>query len=154
VTGMTDQVVDFRPHHLPCVLTHIGRGYSPEFVANYAHVIESLNKGASIRIVDGPDHRCAGFGCVIKEQGHCRSPVTAERDRRAAADIERTFGWKLTAGSFLRPTDHEWKLLRTHFAKGTIRSACEMCTWRSLCTSIARRGFPDVKLKPAQVPAP
>ncbi len=58
--------VELRPHHLLCMLTYVGKGYSPAFCANYDAVLARLSAGEEILLVDGPDSVCAP---------PCRSPI-------------------------------------------------------------------------------
>ncbi len=46
--------VRLRPHHLLCMLTFIGEGYSPAFVAAYRGLVARLGAGATIEIVPAP----------------------------------------------------------------------------------------------------
>ena len=51
--------VRLRPHHLLCVLTHVGRGYSPAFTANMSKIAQRLGAGEDIELVARPDDICA-----------------------------------------------------------------------------------------------
>lgn len=52
-----------RAHHLLCMLTYAGRGYSPDFVRNFDHITARLAAGAPITLVHGPDAICAPLCC-------------------------------------------------------------------------------------------
>ncbi|MDJ0930339.1 DUF1284 domain-containing protein [Breoghania sp.] len=50
--------VELRGHHLLCLLTYVGNGYSATFSAAYDKVVERLNSGKEVEIVRGPDAIC------------------------------------------------------------------------------------------------
>lgn len=56
--------VKLRGHHLLCILTFVGHGYSRAFSDNYKAVVQRLNAGEPVVLVDGPDDICAA---LIKE---------------------------------------------------------------------------------------
>ncbi|QQY79948.1 GMP synthase-like glutamine amidotransferase [Keratinibaculum paraultunense] len=49
-----------RPHHLMCIQSYVGKGYSEKFIENMDTVVENLkeNPNQIIRIVKGNDHIC------------------------------------------------------------------------------------------------
>ncbi|MCL5959755.1 MAG: DUF1284 domain-containing protein [Chloroflexi bacterium] len=55
-----DQVVELRGHHLLCLQGFQGDGYSPEFVANMARLLDKLANSpqSAIRLVEGGDDLC------------------------------------------------------------------------------------------------
>ncbi len=55
--------VRLRGHHLLCMLTFVGKGYSPAFVENYDRIAGRLSEGEDILLVDGPDDICAPLLC-------------------------------------------------------------------------------------------
>ncbi|WP_439343967.1 DUF1284 domain-containing protein [Vacuolonema iberomarrocanum] len=67
-----------RPHHLLCLLTYSGKGYSPAFIANYDAIAARLSKGEDIVIVCGPDDICAPL--LSDSEPHCWSASVTERD--------------------------------------------------------------------------
>ncbi|MBO6860924.1 MAG: DUF1284 domain-containing protein, partial [Roseibium sp.] len=75
--------VSIRPHHLLCMLTYLGKGYTPAFVENYSTIVQRLNEGEPIELVEGPDTLCQP---MLDEPGcHCRNESVRNRDRTAAA---------------------------------------------------------------------
>ncbi len=50
--------VRLRAHHLLCMLTYVGKGYSPAFVENYEVIAARLSAGEEIELVAGPDDIC------------------------------------------------------------------------------------------------
>ncbi|WP_292282104.1 DUF1284 domain-containing protein, partial [Mesorhizobium sp.] len=61
--------VRLRAHHLLCLLTYVGKGYSPAFTANYDVVVKRLAGGEDILIVSGPDDICAPL--LSESEPHC-----------------------------------------------------------------------------------
>ncbi len=134
-------VVRLRPHHLLCILTFVGEGYSAAFVANYRAIVARIGAGVPIVLVDGPDDVCAPL-CGT-EPGHCTNESVTRSDaaaRRALADVRELQpllhdGARYTLGAALIAD------LRARFARGEIRAACAGCEWSALCTSIAADRF-------------
>jgi uncharacterized protein len=138
--------IHLRPHHLLCMLTFIGKGYSPAFVANLEQVVRRLSTGTeTIQIVAGPDDICAPLlrecGERGESDGHCHRSSVVERDRLAAQAIGALLDRSLAPGTHLTLTLADLDKLRTAFAAGTIREACTGCQWKPLCDNIAADGF-------------
>ena len=129
--------VRLRPHHLLCMLTYAGKGYSPAFTANMTAVVGRIAGGEPIEIVSGPDDICAPL--LSEPDPHCHRESVTLRDRWAAAAVERLFGNGMSDPVVLEKDDIEG--LRHAFASGDIRSACRGCDWKALCTDIAGDGF-------------
>lgn len=131
--------VRLRPHHLLCLLSYSGRGYSPAFSANMTRVARRLGAGERVEIVEGPDDICAPL--LGEAEPHCRRAGVTERDRRAARDLGRLPG----AGLVFAPgLVKRW---RAAFASGRIRTACAGCEWVELCDAIAASGFDGAVLR-------
>ena len=73
--------VRLRAHHLLCMLTYVGKGYTQSFTVNYDRVAERLNRGEEIEIVAGPDDICAPLLCG--DAAHCFRKSVSERDAKA-----------------------------------------------------------------------
>jgi len=133
------RTVRLRPHHLLCVLTYAGHGYTPNFERGFHAVARRLSAGATIDIVDGPDDICAHHDGADR---HCENASIAERDARARQDI-RLPASVLDARAVAA--------LRAAFVEGTIRAACAGCSWHALCSDLAADGFadPELRLRPA-----
>lgn len=52
-------MIRLRGHHLLCVLTFEGAGYNAQFARNLTAIVDRINDGEEILIVDGPDVICA-----------------------------------------------------------------------------------------------
>ena len=80
----TCAIVRLRPHHLLCILTFAGEGYSPSFVANFAAIAARIGAGETIELVAGPDDICAPLEGT--DDTHCHgASVTGRDDERGAS---------------------------------------------------------------------
>lgn len=128
-----------RPHHLLCMLTFVGEGYSPAFVANYRRLAGRLSAGEPIEIVSGPDDICAPL--LSDEDAHCFGASVAGRDAAALADIARLLGRELRFGAVIASDPALFEQLRRAFSAGVTRHACTGCEWSSLCDRIAGEDY-------------
>ena len=139
--------IRLRPHHLLCMLTFIGEGYSPAFVANFEAVLHRiLATKEPVHIVEGPDDICAPL--LADPACHCRNASVQNRDHLAAEALTALLKTSIQPGQTLDVSPPTLDLLRKAFATGTIRTACKGCQWHSLCDSIATSNFEGTKLKP------
>lgn len=134
-------MVRLRGHHLLCLLTFVGEGYTPAFTRNYRRIAERLSAGEAIEIVAGPDDICAPM--LDLPEAHCRNDDVGDRDEWALVAIAELLGLPLGPGSVLVLDGNRLANLRGAFAAGAIRAACHECEWSPLCTRIAREGFRD-----------
>ncbi|WP_434286704.1 DUF1284 domain-containing protein [Celeribacter sp. SCSIO 80788] len=137
-------MIHLRPHHLLCLLTYVGKGYSPAFVAGYDRIVTRLNAGEEVEIVEGPDDICAPIACDLHE--HCHGSSVISRDALAARDVGRVLEQGISPGAKLVLGPERLATLRAAFAQGDVRTACRGCEWSDLCTQVARSGFPNVRL--------
>lgn len=128
-----------RPHHLLCMLTFVGEGYSPAFVANYRRLAGRLSAGEPVEIVSGPDDICAPL--LSDEDAHCFGASVAGRDAAALADIARLLGRELHTGAVIASDPALVEKLRRAFSAGVTRRACTGCEWSSLCDRIAGEDY-------------
>ncbi|ETX15194.1 2Fe-2S ferredoxin [Roseivivax halodurans JCM 10272] len=136
--------VRLRPHHLLCVLTYVGAGYTPAFTANMDRVVGRLSRREPVRIVAGPDDICVPLSS--DPSAHCHGPRVRTRDRRAARDGTRHLGHPIVPGATFTLDAATLARLRRSFARGRVRSACTGCPWSALCTSVSRRAYPGTRL--------
>ncbi|MCM2294469.1 DUF1284 domain-containing protein [Allorhizobium sp. BGMRC 0089] len=127
--------VRLRPHHLLCMLTFIGKGYSPAFVENYKRIAARLSAGEEIVIVDGPDDVCAPL--LGEGNPHCHRDSVTARDAKAAEAVAELIGQPVHQGAVIRLDAALMRRLRQAFAANTIRAACLGCDWQALCDGIA-----------------
>lgn len=134
--------IRLRAHHLLCLTTYVGRGYTPAFTANYDRIIARLAAGEPIILVDGPDDICAPL--LSDPDPHCHRDSVIERDRLARDSLSSRLQTDNAGQLTLR--GEALAELRTAFRGGTIRAACMGCEWADLCDSVAGSGFAEVRL--------
>lgn len=137
--------VRLRGHHLLCILTFAGRGYSPAFVDAMAEIVDRLAAGEPVEIVDGPDDICAAH-VLESADPHCLLARPFHRDALALADVGRVFGLDLRAGYCFTPPPGWLAAMQRAFAAGTIRSACAGCPWDAFCSEIAEADYAAARL--------
>jgi uncharacterized protein len=138
-------VIRLRGHHLLCLQTYKGLGYSPRFIAGMDAVAARLNAGEPVKIVDGPDDICAGW--ADDPANHCREPDAAVRDARALAAFSSLLARPMAVGASLPEAARRIAEARTAFAAGTIRQGCAGCPWMQTCDAIAADGFAGTRLR-------
>lgn len=127
--------IRLRGHHLLCMLTYVGKGYSPAFVDNYDTIAGRLSRGEDIMLIDGPDDICALLICG--GDCHCHNDSVVERDRLAIQDISQLVGEQLAPQRSFALDGKRLASMRKAFADGALRTACLDCEWHDLCTKIA-----------------
>lgn len=139
--------IKLRGHHLLCLLTYKGKGYTPEFSLNFTRIVRRLSRGEEAMIVAGADDLCQPMLC--QPDFHCADDHTREIDRQALADMGRLLGRDLSPGDRLVFDAQGVTRLRQAFLAGEIRTACQACSWQAHCNSIAESGFHQTRLKPS-----
>jgi hypothetical protein len=138
--------IRLRPHHLLCMLTFAGKGYTPAFVANFEQVTSRIAAGnETIQIVDGPDDICSPL--LTEANCHCHNSSVILRDRHAAEAISDLLQLPIRAGANLPTRQDVLPILREAFVTGTIRQACVGCQWKPTCDAIAENGFTETRLR-------
>lgn len=136
--------VRLRAHHLLCILTYVGKGYTPAFTANYDEVAGRIGRGEDIVLVSGPDDICAPL--LDEADTHCHAASVIKRDAHAAEALAEFFAQPVRAGDRLRLCEATLARMRDAFAGGTIRRACTGCSWAPLCTSIAKDDYTGARI--------
>ncbi|AQZ52333.1 DUF1284 domain-containing protein [Martelella mediterranea] len=148
--------VRLRPHHLLCMLTYAGKGYSPAFTANMTVVVGRIAGGEPVEIVEGPDDICKPL--LSEPDPHCYRESVQVRDRRASQDVGQLLGVSISAGELPALTEGRLDMLRQAFRDGDIRAACRDgdiraacrdCEWQELCGRIADNAFSGTALREA-----
>lgn len=138
--------IRLRAHHLLCMLTYVGKGYTPGFTVNYDRVAVRLRGGEDIEIVSGPDDICAPL--LDDEDAHCFAQSVIGRDARAIDAIGRWLGESLDIGQRLVPDEAFIEKMRAGFLHGHLRQPCSGCEWATLCDRVADDNFCGVKTAP------
>lgn len=139
--------IRLRPHHLLCLQTYAGKGYTPAFTANYDLIAARLSQGEDIEIVEGPDDICTPL--LTEPDPHCWRDSVTQRDHQAAANLQPLL--KANTGTTITLTAPLLETLRTSFQAGTLRPACTGCEWSDFCTRIADTDFEGTRI---QIAAP
>lgn len=142
--------VRLRPHHLLCMLTYVGKGYTPVFVENYERIAERLAAGEAIELVAGPDDICAPL--TGDPQAHCHGESVVARDAQALAAVANLLATPLAPGARITPTPALITRLRNAFQSGAIRTACSGCEWSDLCDSVAESGYVGARVAMSPIP--
>ena len=132
--------IRLRAHHLLCVLTYAGKGYSPAFIENYDKIIVRLRAGETVRLVDGPDEIC-GPVVASEREPHCTGDSVTKRDERAGRAVASVLGRSVETGDEFSIPPVDVAVLRRAFATGRIRDACDGCQWFDLCSGISNADY-------------
>ncbi len=128
--------IRLRPHHLLCILTYAGAGYTRAFVRNFDVVARLVESGRGVELVSGPDSICEGLRGP--KAGHCMSMDVQRRDRAAQRELRKM----RLLPAVTQPLSARWfGRMREAFAEGHIRSACASCGWRSVCDAHVRSDY-------------
>ncbi|WP_227287708.1 MULTISPECIES: DUF1284 domain-containing protein [Alphaproteobacteria] len=131
--------VRLRPHHLLCILTYVGKGYSPGFTANMTRIAGRLSAGEEVEIVAGPDDICIPL--LTDPDPHCHRTSVTGRDKAAARELSLSLNLRIKTGAKLVLDADLLSRLRKAFASNRVRSACTGCEWIELCGSMSARRF-------------
>ena len=137
--------IRLRAHHLLCLLTYVGKGYSPAFTANYDGIADRLSQGEDILIVSGPDDVCAPL--LDEAEPHCLRESAVERDWLAAADVEELLARPIRVGARLDLDAATLARMRQAFSASLVRKACGGCEWNELCSTVAAGGYRDTQVQ-------
>ena len=131
--------VSLRPHHLLCILTHVGKGYSPGFTANMAALIERIANLEEIEIVGGPDDICRPI--LANKFAHCHRKRVEARDRAACKQLSHVLSVSIGPGLPMKLDGATLRTLRKEFAAMRVRAACKGCRWNAFCGSVANKDY-------------
>ena len=139
------EMVRLRAHHLLCMLTYIGRGYTQKYIENFDAVAARISSGAHILIVKGEDDICAAMTDAAKAT-HCHHTDVGLRDTFANQQLETFFGVSLFPGRVVSLEEGDIDRLREAFTKGDVRKACDTCGWNKICSTIAENNYAGAKV--------
>jgi len=138
--------IRLRGHHLLCLLTYQGMGYTRAFTANYNRLIRRISAGEEIVLVDGPDDICTPLLCT--PGAHCAGQQAIKNDAHTLTALSEGLNTPLKNGTIITLTaDRVWQM-RAAFVQGDIRYACHTCRWHDYCSDIARQKFTHTLLYP------
>ncbi len=137
--------VRLRAHHLLCMLTYVGKGYSADFCRNYDTIAARLSDGEDIVMVAGPDDVCGPV--VDAPDTHCHDASVVVRDDAAEAAVSDLLGRPLAPGARFALDGSLLAAMRAAFAAGTTRTGCGGCEWSPLCDGVAAAAFEGTRLR-------
>ncbi|MBN9412824.1 MAG: DUF1284 domain-containing protein [Candidatus Paracaedimonas acanthamoebae] len=120
-------MLNFRPHHFLCTIGFVGEGYSPNFVKNYAKIVNKLeeDENTSIRVHFGTDSICAACpGKLARDL--CMSQKKIDPLDDAHAKI-----LELKNGEILTWKQAKGRLIKKMTFKA-FHQACKRCNWKKL----------------------
>jgi hypothetical protein len=127
------------------MLTFAGKGYSPEFVANFERIASLIAAGdQTVEIVMAPDDICATI--LADPACHCRDSSISDRDRLAAQALTDLLRQPVQQNAKIHLSLNALDRMRNAFAAGTIRKACHGCQWSPFCDTIAKENFRETRL--------
>ena len=118
-----------RGHNLLCIQGFVGKGYSPEFVANMTRAVESLDDAAEVVVIDEPDRLCSACpnlvesGCALHGEGTEHGIVHQDRDVMARLGVAA--GETLAWGEIVAR-------IRARIAPDDLDDICGACPWLPL----------------------
>ncbi len=136
--------VNLRGHHLLCILTFAGYGYTRGFTENYQGIVDRLNAGETVLIVEGPDDICKPL-LQEEEEPHCFKCNVRDRDETALNIVNEVLEGVFSVGDELVVSSSMVARLRKAFRAGAMKTACAGCEWASFCDDIAARNYKHTK---------
>ena len=131
-----------RPHHLLCLQTFVGHGYSPEFTAHMTIVQKQLTTDplTPITLVNGPDDLCGH--CPNCVDGSCTSPKPAVFDHLVGQKLNTTEDTENAAPKHTDASDSPLTLHGIpsilHMSEQLLAECCPYCEWKELCVEVCR----------------
>lgn len=144
MSASNSSVLRLRPHHLLCLQTFVGHGYSEEFVRHMTLVKNRLTADphTPIVLVKGADELCAH--CPNCVDGQCTSENPALFDRLVSERLtggpqtdEQQTGERLTAQAAPAPLSGIPDSLQINEA--LLDACCPGCEWKELCIKVCRQ---------------
>jgi len=127
----------YRPHHFLCTVGFVGKGYSPDFVANFTLIQQQLESDQGhetwIEVVEQTDSICAP--CPNRRESLCETQSKIETlDRSHSEVLGLKPGNKIQWGNAKR-------LVAERFTEERMEEACAPCSWRELgvCQSALKK---------------
>lgn len=120
--------IHFRPHHFLCAFCFKGKGYSPEFIANFSEIMKQLNSpegdATIIQVVEHTDSICSP--CPHKRDLSCTSHEKILKLDKAHAEVLKIFpGEKISWGEAKKRIQNDLTLDQFH-------QMCAPCNWKEL----------------------
>lgn len=121
--------MNLRAHNLLCIQGFVGKGYSPEFVANMKRIVGGLGGRTEVTVVAEPDSLCSACpnlktsGCTLHGEGTEKGIVKQDKDvlQRLGLKANETVTW----GEIL-------DRIRMSVAPDDLDEICGTCPWLPL----------------------
>jgi len=116
----------FRPHHFLCTLGFQGKGYSPDYVKNYASIVEALlqNEDLEIEVVAQSDSICAA--CPHEREGECE-----QENKVQVIDKNHSNILGVKSGDVVTWRQAK-QLMKNKMTVAAFHKACEGCKWQPM----------------------
>jgi hypothetical protein len=122
--------ITLRAHHTLCIQGFRGKGYSAEFVANFAAIVQELsrNKALPVKLLAEPDDICSHCP-YLQAEGCYRNGKEAEKisqsmDKQVLSKLGLYPGIEL-------PWANVIQLIKTRIAPKDLLDICKYCPWLS-----------------------
>lgn len=138
--------VRLRGHHFLCMLTFVGEGYTPSFVANMRRIVKAIKESALVELIDGPDEICGALSSEDMQacKHDCYGRDILQRDKNAIQAVQSVIGRSLSQPQAI--SLDEINQLRAAFLDHKYRKACTNCRWKSFCDEIAQNDYEAAEL--------
>lgn len=136
--------IKFRPHHFLCTLCFQGKGYSPEFVRNYKHILEQLSDDTKITIVQETDSICSP--CPHKRESKCVSQEKIELlDTQHAKALQLDLKNKDNNLSLELTWKQAKNLIKKNMTLEKFHKICAPCEWKKygICEKVLTKFLTD-----------
>ena len=133
-------VLHLRPHHLLCLQTFTGHGYSEEFVRHMTLVRDQLIREplTPVELVSGVDDLCAH--CPNNVDGQCTSDNPALFDSKVSRKLYSS--GLISPDAVSKDPPGKQPVLTgipdaLEISSSVLEECCPGCEWKELCLSIA-----------------
>ncbi len=117
--------VRLRGHHLLCLLSFSGEGYSPAFVQRFRELAAAYRSPQTVvSLLESPDDACAA--CPYLEAEGCRSPADGPEKNVAALDAAVLSRLGVAAGEH-RAGDLHARV--ADLSEADLHGLCRACSW-------------------------
>lgn len=137
---INNKPIKLRGHHLFCIITHVGKGYSTGFVENMSEIVTQIASGCRVTLVWGPDSICDGW----KESPVCHCNKYKDilwRDILGFISISILLRKIILPGCKITINKKDLITLQKCFHKKGFRVGCSGCQWKSLCDEVSAKNF-------------
>jgi hypothetical protein len=121
--------MDIRAHHLVCIKSFKGKGYSKKFVNNFYQVINKIKNNPIVEITNKPDIICKA--CPYNKNGCIKKGLNSEvkvrnKDNKIIKLLKINLNKKIKARNIT-------ELINKNITKKHILKICKDCEWLKYC---------------------